>query len=312
MQVTSDVLAALLTNYQMQFGETWNRERDQSDGLKLARRVESKTNTETVPFRGGVPTPQKTTHSTLVFEDVSLYTMSMTHDEWQTGWQIERAVFEDDRLGLYANVPAEYAKAAANHVGRLIKGLPERTDIVAYDGGAFFGTTRTIGLSAAIVNTFTGTGTSVSQFQADLQTAWALMNLYQNDKGVVMGLEPNAILVPSALRQTAWQALNANQAAGNSALNQQVIPPNVTSFSGSGYTVYVDEMLTDTNNWYLAYLGDGDQFPFVWTDRVTPQLSGTVDVNSPVWYKEKKVEYATYARYQVGFGDPRFCVRVVN
>lgn len=309
MITTSDFLSALLTDYQADFEASFNKELDQSGVLGWLRVIRSDTKTVTVPFSGGVPTPQDTTGGKpIVYEDMEMYSITGEAKTWQAGVEIQREVFEDDRLGFFNSVPQDLVAGAVNHIGRYAKGLFELNGD-AYDGAAFFGTTRTIGNSGTIVNTITGSGTDVPDLQVDLQSAVTKMTKFANDKGVIIGLVPNTIWAPVEIAQTLYQAFNPQLSPGSVAT---VIPGGTRTFTGMGYTVHIVPEFTDTNNWFVGYVGSNSNRPLGVIMRTEPKLEGTIDTNSYEWRDLKKAQYSTYGRYERFYGDPRLCVRITN
>ena len=98
MIVSSDYLTALLTNYQMAFGKTWNDRENVDVLLPLAQRINSGTLTETIPFVGGGGTgPTDVTSGTVVFQDRTQYSYSLSNKTWQDGFEVQREAFADDR-----------------------------------------------------------------------------------------------------------------------------------------------------------------------------------------------------------------------
>lgn len=309
MITTSDFLAALLTDYQADFEASFNRELDQSGVLGWLRTIRSDTKTVTIPFSGGVPTPQDTTGGKpIVYEDMEMYSITGEAKTWQAGVEIQREVFEDDRLGFFNSVPQDLVAGAVNHIGRYAKGLFE-TPGNAYDGGAFFATNRTIGNSGTIDNLLTGTGTDVPDLQTDLQTAVSKMTKYANDKGVIIGLKPNTIWAPVEIAQSLYQAFNPQLTPG---AVSPIMPGATATFSGMGYTVHLVPELTDVNNWYVGFVGSNSNRPLGIILRSEPRLEGTIDVNSYEWRDLKKAQYSTYARYERFVGDPRLLIRIAN
>ena len=179
---------------------------------------------------------------------------------------------------------------------------------LTYDGVAFFANTRALGLSANIDNLAAGAGITIANIQTDLNAIRSTMRLFQDDWGRPTGLVPNVLVVPSALEQVFYQALNRDQ--GPSQISP-VVPGGETAIDRSGYTVIVNPYLTDVTDWYALHVA-GEIKPFVWQNRTPPSLEGITDPNTESGVIRDKFVYSVRARYNVGYGEPRHAIKVVN
>jgi len=310
MIVTSDYLAALLTNYQAQFGSTWNERENADVLLQLARRMPSSTLTETVPFVGaGTTGPQDVTHGTVVFQNGRQYTLSIENKTWQDGYEVQREAFADDRYKMYANYPAHYANEFKAHIGRIVGDLFELNGL-AYDGIAMFANSRALGLTAQVNDnllTATGTYTTAANVFTDIRAGQTAAMAFTNDKGVAMGIRLNTIIVPIGLYDQFYQALMYN-----SYINQPTgqLAPTGDSFQAGEYKVIMNRQLTDAGDWYMTYVNQGTgKFPFVWSDREAPHMEGTTSTDSYEWRVLRKAQYTFYGRYNAGYGNPLYAVK---
>jgi len=308
MAVTSsDFLAALLTNYQAQFGQTWNDPANSDVLLSLAQRFQSSTLTETIPFVGAVSAgPTDITSGTVPFEDMKQYYMEIANKTWGSGFEVQREAFADDRYKLYASKPSELAMSHKMHVGELVGDLFETgKTAIAYDGIEFFANSRatgTTGLAFDNLGTATGTYTTASNLYLDIRTAQQYFMSLTNDQGRKLGLRGNVIVVPGQLYDQFYTALSYNSTMDRPA--GQFAPPG-DSFSVGGYTVVLNRRLTDAADWYMLHVdAKRGMMPFIWTDREVPSIDGTTDVNSYEWRVLRKAQYTTYGRYAAGFGNP--------
>jgi phage major head subunit gpT-like protein len=195
---------------------------------------------------------------------------------------------------------------AARHPGELIYSQLAANPL-AFDGVALFADTRVIGRSANVDNSLAGTGVTVAALQTDLAAAVAAMSLFQDDKGRPMGLIGDTLIVPSALKQPFYQALNANQ--GN--INQPVAPPG-TNYEAGGYQVILNPYATDANDWFLVAANGGPIKPFIFQDRIKPAMEGITNPETESGIIRDRFLYTVRARYNVGVSDPRYFVRTVN
>jgi phage major head subunit gpT-like protein len=306
VSVTPELVTGALTTFRTIFNEAFDAASNLQPWRGIAMEVQSTGETETHHWLGTVPSMIDVTHDTLQVENLYAFDYSITNNTYKAAFEVPRSFFEDEKLGLVTPKIRQLAEEAARHPGQLIF-QQVVTNPLAFDGVAFIADTRTIGASANIDNQIAGTGTSVAQFQTDLAAATAQMMLFQDDRGRPMSGIGNVIMVPPALRQVAYQALNTNQAA---ALNQMVAPPTGVIGSNEGFQIVVNPYLTDTNDWYLLRVSGGFA-PFIYQTRVAPTLEPLVEGSANAILNDTFV-YTVRARYNCGVGDPRHIVKTTN
>lgn len=304
--VSSDVLAAILTNYRTLFATDFAAAMGKQTWREIAMQVPSKSATESYSWLGTPPKMEDVTHGEPSLAGLFPYNFSITNNIYKAAIEVERSMIEDDRLGMVMPRVRQLGPEAARHPGELIYGLLEANGN-AYDGTAFFADTRVIGESANIDNLIAmGSSATVAEIQAALSAARAAMRKFQDDRGRPMNLVPNLIMVPPEMEQLMWQALNANQGT----ITQPVIPASAEgAWSVAGFRVLVNPFLTSTVDWYVFHVA-GALRPYVFQLRVPPALEGITTPNSESGVIRDKFVYAVRARYNVGYGDPRYAIKL--
>lgn len=307
--VNSDFLSGLLTNFRTVFASDFQVAMAWQSWKDISIRVPSNTDTESYNWFGTVPQMEDVTHGDgPTLQGLPSYNFTIQNNLYKAALEVQRTAIEDDKMGMIQPRLRQLGPEAARHPGQLIFNLFESNGN-AYDSTAFFANTRAIGSSANIDNIATGTGTTVAQVQTDIGTVRATMARYQDDQGRPMNLRVNAFVIPPELEQVFWQALNFNEGAGL----VNTMPPATQDgkWNLAGYTVMTNPYLTDTNDWYALAL-NGEFRPFVFQDRVSPALEGITDPNTESGALRDRFIYTVRARYNVGYGDPRYAVKVTN
>jgi phage major head subunit gpT-like protein len=252
---------------------------------------------------------KEVTHDTPELSGLKGYSFTLLNRAFQAVIEVERAALERDKLSLITPRIQQLAGEAARHPGELLWKLFE-SNPNAYDGTAFFADTRVIGDSANIDNILTGTGTSVAQFQADLNSARAAMRKFQDDRGRPLNTVGNTIIIPPELELVAFQATNIGTAGP---LDRAVLPASTNGIvTGSGYTIITNSYLTDANDWYLLHVGGPGMRPFIHqTEKAVTVESDTNPMTRENIIKRNFI-YSVYGRYNVGVTDPRLAVKVTN
>lgn len=305
--VDTDFLAGVLTNFRALFQEDFEAAMAFQAWTDISMRVDSSGRIESYNWFGTPPKLEDVTHGEPTLHGLNNFNFSIENFLFKAVIEVDRSTLEDDKLGLIMPRVRQLGPEAARYPGELIFRLFESGGL-AYDAVAFFANTRTIGKSANIDNILAGTGVTVPTFQADLASAVEAMMLFQDDQGRPMGLTPNVIVVPARLRQTAFQALNANQGT----ITQPVIPASQSgAFESAGYKVMVNPFLVDLTDWYALHVR-GTTRPFIFQERIAPALEGITTPESESGVIRDKFAYSVRARGNVGYGDPRYAVRTVN
>lgn len=311
--VNSDFLSGVLTNFRLAFDNSlFDAAQNAAPWMDLAREVPSTTDTENHSWLGTVPKMVDTTQRDLEVSNLNAFSYAITNKTWKSGFEVERSTFEDDKLNMIPPKIADLAAEAARHPGELIMNLPVDNGL-AFDGTAWIADTRVIGSSANIDNNMasTGSGTTIAGFQADLAAARALLRKFQDDKGRPMNSVGNVIMVPAQLEQLAYQALSISFPAAAPTAGPAIPATQDGVLRVSGYSVYVNPFLTDANDWYLMSVSAGRK-PFVYQTRIAPALEGITTPTSETGVIRDRFVYTARARYNVGYGDPRLVVRIVN
>jgi phage major head subunit gpT-like protein len=120
-----------------------------------------------------------------------------------------------------------------------------------------------------------------------------LMRGFLNDKGDKIRINPNTLLVPMELEDTAWTIVNS--------MNKPGTANNDGNFNRAlGWNVVVWDYLTDSNNWFMMDSRYMKLF-LNWFNRINIEfaMDPTSDFNLVARYRG-------YMRYSYGWSDWRF------
>lgn len=303
--VNSDFLNNVLTGFRLGFGRAFEAASNLQPWRSIAMETTSTGDTESYNWLGTPPIMVDVTQGEIQIEGAFPFQYNLQNRTYKSAIEVKRASFEDDKFGMIATEIRQLGLEAARHPGQLLFQLFTSGGL-AFDGTAFFADTRVLGRSANIDNIQAGSGVTAAQIVADLGTNRGVMRLFQDDQGRPMNLTPNTIIVPAQLEGAMWQALNPGVVT---------TPPIPATEDGSwmagGYLVMVNPYLTDANDWYLL-ARNGEFRPFVYQERIAPTLEGITSPNSDEGVVRDRFIYSVRARYTVGYGDPRYAIRITN
>lgn len=303
--VTSDFLAGVLTNFRATFQDSFDAARNLAAWPKIAMEVQSNGLVENHSWLGTVPQMVDVTRGDSQMEGLFSFNYALTNRTWKAQIEVERAVFEDDQIGMLTPRLRQLGEEGVRHPGQLILQLFE-TNGNAFDGAAFFADTRVIGRSANIDNIQTQTGVTIANIQTDLAVVRARLRTFQDDQGRPMNNVLNTIICNPDIEQTMYQALSIGfPAAAPTASNIQPAGDLVTV---NGYTIITNPYITTAGDWYGCAVTPSMK-PFIYQSRVAPTLEDQT-LGSEDAVKRDRFVYGVRARYEVGYGDPRYAIRV--
>jgi hypothetical protein len=119
------------------------------------------------------------------------------------------------------------------------------------------------------------------------------MREYKDDRGNLIPIRPDTLLVPPELEDAAWTATQSMDKPGTANNDGNFV-------RSKGLSVVVWDYLTDSNNWFMVDSRLGGLF-LNWFDRVSMEFAAdpTSDFNLIA-------KYRGYMRYSYGWSDWRF------
>lgn len=269
------------------FQETENTHGDYE---RVTTIISSSSQEENYPWLGAVPGMRE-------FKDERMPLGLLEHDytiknkTWESSIAVERAAIEDDKYGQIKLRVQSLAREAKRHVDELVFTLLKNGfNTTCYDGQYFFDTDHSEGDSGVQSNK----GTSALDATA-LQSAITAMMKYKDDRGKLLGVVPDLLVVPPDLQWTAMELLESTYWPGAQADNK--IASNVLK---GKLDLLVSPYLTDTNDWFVLST-KGIVKPMILQNR-TPVEFAALEGKSESGFMRDQYIYGVRARYNVGYG----------
>ena len=199
---------------------------------------------------------------------------------------IKREAFEDDSYGVYAPTMEELGRQAAKLPDDLIADLIlNGQSKLCFDGQYFFDTDHPMGGSTQS-NLFTGKPFSETTF-AEVRQA---MQLFKDDSGRPMGVNPNLLVVGPKLEIDARKVINATLTANGG-----------TNVLAGIVDLLVLPDLGATEDWELFDTTRPIK-PFVHQTRRAPRFVSRTDVTDDNVFSRNKFEWGVDLRANAGYG----------
>lgn len=264
------------------------------DWERISTVVPSEQDTETYAWLGSVPNMRE-------FKDERLPAGLLEHEytiknkTWEASIAVDRAALEDDLYGQIKLRVQGLARESKRHIDELVFSLlADGFTALCHDGQYFFDTDHSEGDSGTQSNKGTTALSATS-----LQTAITSMMKFKDDRGKLLGIAPDTLVVPPDLQWTALELLNStyypeliDPAAGSQKLAANPMKGKLD--------LVVSPYLTDTNNWFLLATKWVVR-PVIFQSRVPVEFAALEGASENGFMRDQYI-YGVRARYNVGFG----------
>ena len=183
---------------------------------RVATQIKSGKATETYAWLGGVPDLREWKDERIT-EALNELDFVIKNYDWESTIAVDRNALDDEQYGQIGIRVRDLADKARRFWGRLIYTLLGQGDltigtglflgktITCYDGNPFFSAAHTSGSSGIQSNIATGTPFS----NAAIQAAITAMQQFVDDKGNIMDIRPNLLVVHPTNQFLAREILNS-------------------------------------------------------------------------------------------------------
>lgn len=236
---------------------------------------------------------------TVVYDDIAqAYDVKIESKQWVSGFQVERKLFDDDLYGIINKKPRGLAISAQRtrekHGASIFNDMFSGAGTIA----GILTNSEAVSLcySAHPSNASSGytnqsnTGTTALSSTA-IEATRRLMSSWTDDRGNIIAINPDLLIVPRALEEKAWTII-ATKGEVDSAENN-------ANFHYGKYKLAVWDYLSDTNNWSFVDSVLMKQM-LEWYDRIPLEFGQEKSFDTFI------AKYRSYMRYGYGWNDWRW------
>ena len=218
------------------------------------------------------------------------YKTNYVHQELARGFKVERKLVDDDLYGVINRRPSRLGRAARRRREKDAASMFNNAFNSGFKGGDGVALCSSAHPSNNSSATQSNTGTLVLN-DVNLEATRRLMMGFQDDRQGIIEVEPDFLLVPLALEQTAWEIINS-KGKPDTANN------NANFHMGKFKLLVWPNYLTSAAQWYLMDSLMMKEY-HLWFDRITPEFQKDREFDT---YNAK---YSGYMRYSFGWSDWR-------
>lgn len=226
---------------------------------------------------------------------------TLSHEEYVKGFKVERKLVDDDQYNIINARPRQLAMSAMRTREKHAASVFNNAFAISYVGGDSKPLCETAGhpYSPSNPTTQTNEGTYTLTYD-NIVTVRRLMREFKDDKGEIVAINPDTILVPPELEETA-NSIVATMGGGPQKPDTMDYHARLV---GQGAKVAMNvvtwDYLTDNNAWFMLDSRLA-KIHLLWINRTA--LEFALDPTSDF---RLEARYRGYMRYSYGWSDWRF------
>ena len=223
-----------------------------------------------------------------------LYKTTYTHKEYVKGFKVERKLVDDDQYNVINRRPRGLALSAMRTREKAAASVFNNAFSDTYAGGDAVGLLSSAHPSSPANSSTTqeNEGTTALGYDSVVDTR-RLMREFKDDRQQLIPINPQLILIPPELEETANAIVNTMNKVDVADFHDSLVARR-----GIGFLVW--DYLTDANNWFLIDVSLAKMF-LLWLNRT--DLGFSMDPTSDFSLVAK---FRGYMRYSYGWSDWRW------
>ena len=220
-----------------------------------------------------------------------MYDKTYVFTEYAAKIEVQRKLAADDQYRVMSRYPTNLANSASRSREKLGASIFDLAFTYApSDGDAVALCSSAHPSNVQGVATQSNTGSSALS-ATNVEANRILMAAYRDDIGEIISIQPDTLITPRALEQTAWEIINSKGKVDTA--------NNNANFHQGKYKLVVWDRLTDTNNWFFSDYSMQKEY-LLWWNREPNQFFQDKDSSTMV------AIYLGYYRVGTGWDDWRF------
>jgi phage major head subunit gpT-like protein len=285
MLITKASIQALQTSFSSIYGTAWGSTEPRL--LSLATQVPSSTRTNTYGWMAKLLKMRKW-DGPRVIQNLNTHAYTLENEPYELTVGVDRDDIADDQLGVYNPLFEEMGRQSKRWPDQVLKTvLQAGVTNLGFDGVAFFATTHPLNPAGNQSNNFTGTALSATNFAV----VRAAVSGYTGEDGEVLGVQPNVLIVPPQLEDTANVIVTAEFGASGASNVQK----------GQARVVVIPELANQATTWYVADVSNAIK-GLVWQLRKAPEFVSKTSVTDDNVFMQRQFVWGVDARGVGGYG----------
>jgi phage major head subunit gpT-like protein len=285
MELTVANIQRVQTGYSAIFRTGWNTPTPKLEGL--ATHVPSNARTNVFGFLLNLLKLRKWDGPRII-QNLKTGAYLLENEPYELTVGVDRRDIRDDLIGIHNHRFEDMGRASKLWPDQTLRtALQAGTTNLGFDGVAFFSTAHPLNPAGNQSNNFTTTALSAANFA----TVRAAMASYTGQDGEVLGVQPNVLIVPPQLEDTANTIVTATFGASGATNIQQ----------GQARVVVVPQLANQGTTWYVA--DDNNAIKgLIWQLREAPIFTAKTSFNDDNVFFENQFLWGINAEGVAGYG----------
>lgn len=288
MLVNASVLSAVFLNLRTDFNKAFQAA--PSQWAKVAMKVPSGSSQNDYKWLSAFPKMRKWIGDKQI-KNLAAFSYTIVNDDWEVTIEVDRNHIEDDTLGIYGPQAQMAGFSAAQLPDEIVFALLDGAfSNQCYDGKAFFADDHPVG-TGSVDNAGSAVlkADSLANAAASYGAARTALRKMKDDEGRPLDVDPNLLVVPPALGDTAQILLSADKFGDD---------PN--PYRGTAEVV-VSPWLTSDTAWFLLDTRKPVK-PLIYQERKAPVFVQQVGMDNDDVFNRRVFKYGAEARAAGGYG----------
>lgn len=285
MELTTANIKRVQTGYSAIFRTGWNTPTPKLEGL--ATTVPSNARTNVFGFLLNLLKLRKWDGPRII-QNLKTGDYLLENEPYELTVGVSRRDIRDDLIGIHNHRFEDMGRASKLWPDQTLRAaLQAGTTNLGFDGVAFFSATHNLNPAGNQSNNFTTTALSAANF-AIVRSAMAS---YTGQDGEVLGVQPNVLIVPPQLEDTANTIVSASFGASGATNIQQ----------GQARVVVVPALANQGTTWYV--MDDNNAIKsLIWQLREAPIFTAKTSFNDDNVFFEDQFLWGINAEGVAGYG----------
>lgn len=277
------------------------------DWTKLTTVLKSNKDKESYALFGNIPGMREFLDERSIQGFGKKWTYEIVNKKYEMTLGVRRDELEDEQFGVIQMRLKDMASQSRYFYDqKVFEMLSNGGSAACWDGANFFSTTHNID---GATNQSNAIDTAFSK--TSLQAAINAMRRYKDDKGHLLGISPDTMLVSPELYWTVLETLNTTSYVATkqeSAGSPAVLSPNYNVFNGIGLNVISTPCITSTTAWYLMDTKKAMR-PIIMQDRTPLEFTAMDSDNDEDAFMRDIYKWGLRVRFGLGYGNWMTCLR---
>lgn len=288
MLVNASVLSAVFLNLRTDFNKAFQAA--PSQWTKVAMKVPSGSSQNDYKWLSAFPKMRRWIDDKQI-KNLAAFSYTIVNNDWEVTIEVDRNHIEDDTLGIYGPQAQMAGFSAAQLPDEIVFALLDGAfSNLCYDGKAFCADDHPVGTSV-VDNKGTAAlqADTLAHAAASYGAARIALRKMKDDEGRPLDVDPNLLVVPPALGDTAQILLTAERFGDD---------PN--PYRGTAEVV-VSPRLTSDTAWFLLDTRKPVK-PLIYQERKAPVFVQQTGMDNDDVFNRRVFKYGAEARAAGGYG----------